>query len=74
MLGASVAFACGMGSALGAGQIIEKLGDVGDPIIIPTHDWSSQIVMSNVVGQLLEKLGYEVIYSGICRAQSPTLL
>ncbi len=63
MLGASAVFACGMGSALGADQIIANLGDVGDPIIIPTHDWSSQIVMSNVVGQLLEKLGYEVIYT-----------
>ena len=32
------------------------------PIIIPTHDWSSQIVMSYIVGNLFEKLGYPVKY------------
>ena len=45
-----------------AGKITAKLGDVDDPIIIPTHNWSSQIVMSNIVGQLFEKMGYEVKY------------
>ncbi len=34
-----------------------------DPIIIPTHNWSSQIVMSHVVGQLFEKIGCEVEYT-----------
>ena len=34
-----------------------------DPIIIPTHNWSSQIVMSHVVGKLLEKQGYNVEYT-----------
>ncbi len=63
VLGASAVFACGMASALGASQLTAKLGDVGDPIIIPTHDWSSQIVMSNVVGQLLQKMGYQVLYT-----------
>ena len=28
--------------------------DSSDPIIIPIHNWSSQIVMSNVVGQMFE--------------------
>lgn len=36
--------------------------DSSDPIIIPIHNWSSQIVMSNVVGQLFEKMGNEVEY------------
>ena len=36
--------------------------DSEDPIVIPTHNWSSQIVMSHVVGQLLEKLGNNVEY------------
>ena len=36
-----------------------------DPIIIPTHDWSSQIVMSHVVGQLFEKIGCTVKYTTI---------
>ena len=33
-----------------------------DPIVIPAHNWSSQIVMSLVVGQLFEKLGCKVKY------------
>lgn len=33
-----------------------------DPIIIPTHNWSSQIVMSHVVGQMFESMGYTVEY------------
>ena len=36
-----------------------------DPIIIPTHDWSSQIVMSHVAGQLFEKIGCTVKYTTI---------
>ena len=34
-----------------------------DPIVIPTHNWSSQIVMSHVVGQLFEKIGCNVEYT-----------
>lgn len=34
--------------------------DSGDPIVIPIHNWSSQIVMSHAVGQLLEKMGNSV--------------
>lgn len=40
----------------------EKLGMVNEPIVIPIHNWSSQIVMSNVVGQLYESVGYSVEY------------
>ena len=36
--------------------------DSADPIIIPIHNWSSQIVMSNVVGQILESKGASVEY------------
>ncbi len=34
-----------------------------DSIVIPTHNWSSQIVVSNVVGQLFEKIGCNVEYT-----------
>ena len=34
--------------------------DSDDPIIIPIHNWSSQIVMSNVVGQMYEEMGLNV--------------
>ena len=36
--------------------------DSDDPIIIPIHNWSSQIVMSNVVGQMYEEMGLNVEY------------
>lgn len=36
--------------------------DSSDPIIIPTHNWSSQIVMSHVVGQIMEGMGNSVEY------------
>ena len=36
--------------------------DSSDPIVIPIHNWSSQIVMSNVVGQILEEQGANVEY------------
>jgi glycine betaine/proline transport system substrate-binding protein len=36
--------------------------DSSDPIVIPIHNWSSQIVMSNVVGQMYEEMGLAVEY------------
>lgn len=36
--------------------------DSPDPIVIPIHNWSSQIVMSNVVGQIFETMGDHVEY------------
>ena len=36
--------------------------DSSDPIVIPTHNWSSQIVMSYVVGNLFESMGNNVEY------------
>ena len=36
--------------------------DSSDPIVIPIHNWSSQIVMSNVVGQIFESMGNNVEY------------
>lgn len=36
--------------------------DSSDPIVIPVHNWSSQIVMSHVVGQIFESMGDSVEY------------
>ena len=36
--------------------------DSSDPIVIPIHNWWSQIVMSHIVGDLFEKLGDHVEY------------
>lgn len=33
-----------------------------DPIVIPVHNWFSQIVMSNVIGQILETDGNNLKY------------
>ena len=44
-------------AALAAPVLAEESSD---PIIIPTHNWSSQIVMSNVVGQMFEGMGNSV--------------
>ncbi|MGX0977638.1 glycine betaine/proline transport system substrate-binding protein [Roseovarius sp. MBR-51] len=38
------------------------LADSEDPIVIPIHNWSSQIVMSHVVGQIFESMGNSVEY------------
>ncbi|MBC2834557.1 ABC transporter substrate-binding protein [Paragemmobacter straminiformis] len=46
--------------ALGAGMA--QAEDSTDPITIPIHNWSSQIVMSNVVGQMFESEGLAVEY------------
>lgn len=36
--------------------------DSSDPIVIPLHNWSSQIVMSHVVGMVFESMGNSVEY------------
>ncbi len=36
--------------------------DSSEPIVIPTHNWSSQIVMSHIVGQIFEGMGLNVEY------------
>lgn len=36
--------------------------DSAEPIVIPIHNWSSQIVMSNAVGQIFEETGLAVEY------------
>jgi glycine betaine/proline transport system substrate-binding protein len=41
---------------------LAAMADSDDPIVIPIHNWSSQIVMSNVVGQIFEEAGMNVEY------------
>lgn len=41
---------------------MSALADSEDPVIIPIHNWSSQIVMSNVVGKIFEEIGVNVEY------------
>lgn len=46
--------------AVTAGAV--KAQDSSDPIIVPIHNWSSQIVMSNVIGKIFESIGDNVEY------------
>ncbi|WP_375554190.1 ABC transporter substrate-binding protein [Roseovarius mucosus] len=50
------------GAAVLALAATGALADSEDPIVIPIHNWSSQIVMSNVVGQIFESMGNNVEY------------
>ena len=50
------------GVAVGAVATGASAADSSDPIIIPTHNWNSQIVMSHVVGQMFESMGNNVEY------------
>lgn len=45
--------------ALPAGALAQESED---PIVIPTHNWSSQIVMSHIVGNMFEEMGYNIDY------------
>lgn len=57
----SKVLALAAGAAL-CSPLIVVAEDSSDPIIIPTHNWSSQIVMSHVVGQMFEEMGNNVEY------------
>jgi glycine betaine/proline transport system substrate-binding protein len=55
---ASVAFSAIL--AFASGQALAK--DSSAPIIIPTHNWSSQVVMAYVIGGIFESMGNKVEY------------
>ena len=41
---------------------ISNAADSKKPIVIPTHNWSSQIVMAYVIGGIMEDMGNNVKY------------
>jgi len=41
---------------------IAQAKDSSEPIVIPIHNWSSQIVMAYVIGGMFEKMGNNVEY------------
>ena len=51
-----------MVTAIAAAPVAAMAQDSSDPIIIPIHNWSSQIVMSNLLGQVYEEMGLNVEY------------
>ncbi len=46
----------------GGDKSAKQAGDSAEPIIIPTHNWSSQVVMAYVIGGIFEKNGNNVKY------------
>ena len=36
---------------------VAKAADSKQPIVIPTHNWSSQVVMAYVIGGMFESMG-----------------
>jgi glycine betaine/proline transport system substrate-binding protein len=51
-----------LGAAVGALAAPALAVESDDPIVIPTHNWSSQIVMSHITGNIFEEMGYTVEY------------
>lgn len=50
---------------VGAGMLAASFASAADskkPIIIPTHNWSSQVVMGHVIGGIFESMGNNVEY------------
>ena len=41
---------------------ISNAADSKKPIVIPTHNWSSQVVMAYVIGGIMESMGNNVKY------------
>ena len=42
---------------------VSNAADSKKPIVIPTHNWSSQIVMAYVIGGIFESMGNNVSYA-----------
>lgn len=59
MNGLKTTFATGLIAALPLAVLAQ---DSSDPIVIPIHNWSSQIVMSHAVGKIFESMGNYVEY------------
>ena len=51
-----------MGAATWSGALAAT-PELTDPIKIITNNWTSQLVLSNVVGELLKQMGYNVEYT-----------
>ncbi|MCH9704887.1 MAG: ABC transporter substrate-binding protein [Proteobacteria bacterium] len=49
-------------AALASAPFSAIAADSSEPIVIPTHNWSSQVVMAYVIGGIFEKMGNNVEY------------
>ena len=57
IIGAIVVIAAAVFFMQGGDKTAKKSGDSSQPIVIPTHNWSSQIVMAYVIGGIFESMG-----------------
>jgi ABC-type proline/glycine betaine transport system substrate-binding protein len=62
IIGAVIIIAAAVFFMGGGDKSAKKSGDSSAPIIIPTHNWSSQIVMAYVIGGIFESMGNNVSY------------
>ena len=46
---------------------VSNAADSKKPIVIPTHNWSSQIVMAYVIGGIFESMGNNVSHNNLAR-------
>jgi len=58
----TTAAAIGMAVSLNTATLAENVAESDDPIIIVQNNWTSQLVLSTVVGKVLEGMGYTVEY------------
>ncbi len=57
-----IVFAAAFAIMIAAGMGQAKAADSSSPIVIPTHNWSSQVVMAYIIGGIFESLGDNVEY------------
>ena len=50
----------------------QAVADSSKPIVIPIHNWSSQVVMSYVIGGIFESMGNNVSYLSLIHISEPT--
>ena len=62
IIGAAVILVAAIIFMQGGDKTAKKSGDSAQPIIIATHNWSSQIVMAHVIGGIFESMGNNVSY------------
>ena len=52
----------GVAACIGLTGTASVARDSSSPIVIPTHNWSSQVVMAYVIGGIFESMGNNVEY------------
>ena len=59
---AAVALLTGMALGLGLGDAKAQVPETEDPIKLTLHDWTGQLITTEIMGKVLEQMGYNVEY------------